>query len=69
MLPAISDIVELLIVALQREARGLAEMRQVAAVPLVFQHIGNTAEIVSRVRWRRCGARYDEFEAKRLVGK
>ena len=39
MLPAISDIVELPIVAIQREARELAEMRQVAAVPLVFQHI------------------------------
>ena len=43
MLPPVSDVVKLPVVAIQREARELAEMRQGAAVPLVFKHVGNTA--------------------------
>jgi hypothetical protein len=58
--------VKLPVVAIQREARELAEVRQVAAVPLVLQHIANTTEVASRVRGRRFGACHDELEAKRL---
>jgi hypothetical protein len=62
-------ITALSIVAIQREASELAEVRQVAAVPLVFQHVAHAAEVVSRVGGRRFGAYHDELQAKGLAGK
>ena len=60
MLPPVSDVVKLPVIAMQREACELAEVGHVAAVLLVFKHIGNTAEVVGRIRgrqpgWRRAG--------------
>ena len=68
-LPPVPDVVKLPVVAVEREVRELAEVRQVTAVPLVFEHVRNTAQVIGRVRRRRCRAGDDEFEAKRHVGE
>jgi hypothetical protein len=66
-LPAVPDVVELPVVAVERHVRELSELRKVAAVLLVLEHVRDAAEVVRCVRRRRRRARHDEFKAKRLV--